>query len=56
MMDTDRQNSMATSHPGCPCFATRCLLQAEQRTLVDELGLIRNQMETTADQKIVTVA
>jgi hypothetical protein len=40
-----------------PCrFATRCLLQPEQRSLVDESGMIRTQMERKADQKMVEVS
>jgi hypothetical protein len=32
------------------------LLQQEQRTLVDESGIIRTQMGNTIDQKMVVVA
>jgi hypothetical protein len=53
--DTDRQNSAAISRPVFR-FATRCLLHPEQRTLVDESGIIRTQMKITGDQKIVAVA
>jgi hypothetical protein len=54
--DNDRQNSVAICHPVSPCFATRCLLQPEQRTLVDESGLIKTQMGSTVNQKMVIVA
>jgi hypothetical protein len=33
-----------------------CLLQPEQRTLVDELGMIRTEMESTVDKKMVAIA
>jgi hypothetical protein len=56
MIDTDRQNLVIISCPVCPCFATGCLLQPEQRTLVDESGMIRTQMGITIDQKMVAVA
>jgi hypothetical protein len=49
---TDRQNSVAISCPVSPRFATRCLLQPEQRTLVAESGIIRTQMGNTIDQKM----
>jgi hypothetical protein len=32
------------------------MLQPEQRTLVDELGMIRTQMGSTVDQNLVAVA
>jgi hypothetical protein len=54
--DTDRQNSAAISRPVCPRVATRCLLQPEQRTLLDESGKIGTQMGSTIDQKMVAVA
>jgi hypothetical protein len=47
-MDISRQVS--------PRFATRCLLQPEQRTVVDESGVIRVQMGSTVDQKVVSFA
>jgi hypothetical protein len=37
-------------------FATRCLLQEEHRTLMDESGIIITQMGMTVDKKMVTVA
>jgi hypothetical protein len=49
--DTDRQHWASIS----PRFATRCLLQPEQRTLVDESGKIRAQMGSTTEQKMVAV-
>jgi hypothetical protein len=55
MIDTDRQNSVAISCPLSPNFATRCLLQPEQRILVDESGMIRTQMGSTLDQKMIAV-
>jgi hypothetical protein len=54
--DTDRQNSAAISRPVCPRVATRCLLQPEQITLLDESGKIGTQMGSTIDQKMVAVA
>jgi hypothetical protein len=54
--DTDRQNSTAISRPVSPRFANRCLLQPEQRNVVDESGMIRTQMGSTIDQKMVAVA
>jgi hypothetical protein len=39
--DIDSKNSVAISHPLSPPFATRCLPQPEQKTLVDESGMIR---------------
>jgi hypothetical protein len=53
--DTDRQNSVAIYHQVSTRFAVRCLLQPEQRTLVDELGMIRIQTGCTGDQKMVAV-
>jgi hypothetical protein len=54
--DTDRQNSAAISRPISPLFGTRCLLQTEQGTLVDESGMIRTQLGSTVDQKMIAVA
>jgi hypothetical protein len=55
MIGTDRQNSAAISRPVSACFDTRCLLQSEQRTSVDESGMIRNQLGNKIDQKMVAV-
>jgi hypothetical protein len=33
-----------------------CLLQSEERTLMDESGMNRTQMGSTIDQKMVIVA
>jgi hypothetical protein len=54
--DTDRQNSTAISRLVSPRFANRCLLQPEQRNVVDESGMIRTQMGSTIDQEMVAVA
>jgi hypothetical protein len=54
--NSDRQNSMVISCPVSPFFATRCLLQQEQRNVVDELRIIRSQIQSTIDQKMVAVA
>jgi hypothetical protein len=54
--DTDRQSSAAISGTVFPRFSTRCLLQPEQGTLVDESGVITTQMESTIDQKMIAVA
>jgi hypothetical protein len=56
MTDADKQNSSAIFHPVCRRFASMCLLQREQRILVDESGMIRTQMGSTIDQKMVAVA
>jgi hypothetical protein len=48
---TDSQNSPTISRPVPSCFATRCLLQPEQRNLVDESGMIRTRMESTKIRK-----
>jgi hypothetical protein len=37
-------------------FATRCLLQPEHRTVVDKSGMIRTQMGSAVDQKMVAAA
>jgi hypothetical protein len=54
--DADRQNLVAIFRPVSPRFATRCLLQPQQRTLVDESGMIGPHMGSTVDQKFVAVA
>jgi hypothetical protein len=54
--DTDRQNSAAIFRPVSALFAIGCLLQTEQKTLVDKSGTIRAQMGSTIDQKMVSVA
>jgi hypothetical protein len=51
MIGTDRQISVAISCPVSPHIATRCLLQPEQRTLVEELEMLRTQMGSTVYQK-----
>jgi hypothetical protein len=38
-----------------PHFAARCLLQPDHATLVDESGIIRTQMGSRTDQKMVAV-
>jgi hypothetical protein len=56
--DADRQNSVTVSRQDSSWFATRCVLQPEQRTLVDKSGIIRTQMGGggTLYQKMVSVA
>jgi hypothetical protein len=54
--DIDRQDSVAISRPVSSHFVPRCLLQPEQRSLVDESGMVRTQMGSTVDQKVVAVA
>jgi hypothetical protein len=56
MTHNDRQTSAVNSRLVFPRYATRCLLKPKQLTLVDESGIIRNQMESTIDQKLVAVA
>jgi hypothetical protein len=51
----DRQNSAAIYCPVSPRFATRCLLKPEQGALVDGSEIIRTQMGSTTDQKMVAV-
>jgi hypothetical protein len=54
--DTDTQKSAAVSRPASPSFAARCLLQPEQRTLVDTQRIIRIQVGSTIPQEIVPVS
>jgi hypothetical protein len=44
VIGSDRQNSVAMSRPVSPRFAARCLLQPEQRALVDGSRMIRIKM------------
>jgi hypothetical protein len=45
--DTDRQNSVTISYPVFPLCYKVCLVQPEQKILVDEPGMIRIQMGNT---------
>jgi hypothetical protein len=55
---TDGQNSAAIPGPVSPWFATGILslLQPEQRSLVDEPGMIRTQVGSKTYQKMAAVA
>jgi hypothetical protein len=55
MIGTDRQKSVAISHPVTPCFATRSVCCNQSKKLVDESGVIRTQMGNTVDKKMVAV-
>jgi hypothetical protein len=48
--DTRRQKFDNISRQVSPRFATRCLLQIEQRTQVDEPGMIITQIRSPIDQ------
>jgi hypothetical protein len=54
--DTDGQNSADISCPVSPCFVARCLMQPEQRYLLNESEMIRTQMGRTIEQKMVAFA
>jgi hypothetical protein len=53
---TDGKYSAAILRPVSPRFTTRCLLEPEQGTLVNECVMVRTQMASTIDQKISAVA
>jgi hypothetical protein len=42
-----KKKSAAISSQVSPRYTTRCLLQPQQRTLMDELGMIRTQAGST---------
>jgi hypothetical protein len=52
MIDTDRQNSAAISHP-LPTSLLGSSAAARAETLVDDSWMIRTQMGSTVDKKIV---
>jgi hypothetical protein len=54
--DAYRQNLQTFLTQFVPTLLPVCVLQPEQRMLVDELGMIRTEMGSTVDKKMVAVA
>jgi hypothetical protein len=53
--DTEKQNSATIYLRVSSHFATRCLLQPEQRTVLDKSGMVSTQMGSTLYQKMVAI-
>jgi hypothetical protein len=56
MIDTAMQNSTAISRPVSPALLLGLSAATRAENSVEELGMIRTQMGSTKDQKIVAVA